>query len=102
MEKEKSVEEIVVIQQPTEKVMPPTAQIETEEHPQPEEAISTTTSVEQSFSPTFQATSSVKHPEQTTETTEEIIVQTEVRHSSVKEPSFHRRLAFRCLHLRNN
>ena len=96
------MEEIVVTQQPSEKVMPPTAQIEAKEgQQQSEETISTTTSVEGPLSPTFQATSSVKHPEQTTETTEEIIVQTEVRHSSVKDTSFHPQCAFRCLHLRN-
>lgn len=95
------MEEIIVTQQPSEKVMPPTAQIETEEQPQPEETISTTTSVEEQLAPTFQATSSVKHPEQTTETTEEIIVQTEVRLSFIEDWSFHPRFAFRCLHLRN-
>lgn len=65
-------------QQTPEKVMAPTAQIQTEET-KPEEIVSTTTSVEEQEQPSFQATSTVNRPEQITEKSEEIIVQTEVR-----------------------
>ena len=58
--------------------MAPTAQIQTEET-KPEEIVSTTTSVEEQEQPSFQATSTVHRPEQITEQSEEIIVQTEVR-----------------------
>ena len=58
--------------------MAPTAQIQTEET-KSEEIVSTTTSVEEQEQPSFQATSTVNRPEQITEKSEEIIVQTEVR-----------------------
>jgi hypothetical protein len=67
-----------VTQQTPEKVMAPTAHIQTEET-KAEEMVSTTTSVEEQEQPSFQATSTVNRPEQITEKSEEIIVETEVR-----------------------
>lgn len=63
--------------QSPEKVIAPTAEIQTEEK-QPEETILTTTTVEESEKPTFQATSSVQQPEIVNEVIEETIVKTEV------------------------
>ena len=85
------MEEIVVTPQPSEKAKAPTAQIEAEEQ-QPEEPIFATASVEEPRSPTFQATSAVKHPEQITETTEEITVQTQVSTFSFEALQFTRSL----------
>ncbi len=59
-------EEIVIKQQPSEQTKAPTAQIEGQEK-KPDETITATTQVQEQEQPTFQATSSVTHPEETTE-----------------------------------
>ena len=56
-------EEIVVKQQPHEQTQAPTAQIEGQEK-KPDETITATTQVQEQEQPTFQATSSVTHPDE--------------------------------------
>lgn len=61
-----TTEEIVITEQPSQKVQPPTAQIQAEEK-KVDETITTTTQVEPQEQPTFQASQSVTHPEQPTQ-----------------------------------
>jgi hypothetical protein len=55
----------------------PTAQIDIDDK-HSEEPLSTTATVQEQETPSFQVTSSVKQPEHIVETTEEIIVETQV------------------------
>lgn len=56
----------MITEQPVQKVQPPTAQIQADEK-KVDETITTTTQVEAQEQPTFQASSSVTHPEQPTQ-----------------------------------